>query len=127
MHEVMSGSFFTPQRESVPEQTWSSSAFLSAAIHGMLGLESDGRKNVLHFEPKVPASWQSFQVEHVRVGNSIVGLNWHSENGHFTLDLQNVGPMFHLNWNQARTSRDAIPSAFLKRDIMPGNTRLSIP
>jgi hypothetical protein len=45
MHEVMSGSFFTPQRESVPEQTWSSSAFLSAAIHGMLGLESEGRKD----------------------------------------------------------------------------------
>ena len=54
MHEVMSGSFFTPQRESVPEQTWSSSAFLSAAIHGMLGLESDGRKNVMHFAPQVP-------------------------------------------------------------------------
>jgi cellobiose phosphorylase len=127
MHEVMSGSFFTPQRESVPEQTWSSSAFLSAAIHGMLGLESDGRKNLLHFEPQVPASWQSFQVEHVRVGNSIVDLNWHSENGHFTLDLKNAGPMFHLNWKQARTSRDAVPSSSLERDVMPGDTHLSIP
>ena len=127
MHEVMSGSFFTPQRESVPEQTWSSSAFLSAAIHGMLGLESDGRKNVLRFEPQVPASWRSFEVEHVRVGSSIVDLKWHSENGHFTLDLQNLGPMFHLNWNQARPSLGAIPSASLERDIMPGNTHLSIP
>ena len=127
MHEVMSGSFFTPQRESVPEQTWSSSAFLSAAIHGMLGLEPDGRKNVLQFEPQVPATWQSIRVEHVQVGNSIADLNWHSENGHFTLDLQNTGPMFHLNWNQTRTSNDAIPSASLDRDIMPGNTHLSIP
>lgn len=93
----------------------------------MLGLESNGRKNVLHFEPQVPASWQSFQVEHVRIGNSIVDLNWHSENGHFTLDLQDVGPMFHLSWNQARTRLDAIPSASLERDIMPGNTHLSIP
>jgi len=32
--------------------------------------------------------------------NSIVDLDWHSENGHFTLDLQNKGPMFHLKWNQ---------------------------
>jgi cellobiose phosphorylase len=111
----------------VPEQTWSSSAFLYAAIHGMLGLESDGRKNVLHFEPQVPTSWQSFQVEHVRVGKSIVNLNWHSENGHFTLDLQNAGPMFHLNWKQARISREAIPSASLERDIMPGDTHLSVP
>jgi glycogen debranching enzyme len=127
MHEVMSGSFFTPQRESVPEQTWSSAAFLSAAIHGMLGLESDARKNVLHFEPQVPGSWRSFRVEHVRVGNSIVDLSWHSENGHFTLDVQNAGPMFHLNWNQTRTGREAIPPVSLARDIMPGNTHLTIP
>jgi glycogen debranching enzyme len=127
MHEVMSGSFFTPQRESVPEQTWSSSAFLSAAIHGMLGLESDGRKNVLHLEPQVPAAWQSFQVEHVRIGNSIVDLNWHSENGHFILDLENKGSKFHLKWIQARASGDTNGSVSLERDIMPGNTHLSIP
>jgi hypothetical protein len=127
MHEVMSGSFFTPQRESVPEQTWSSSAFLSAAIHGMLGLESDGRKNALRFEPQVPASWQSLRVEHVRVGNSIVDLTWHAEHSHFTLDIQNVGPKFHLNWNQARIGLDAISPVSLDRDIMPGFTHLSIP
>ena len=127
MHEVMSGSFFTPQRESVPEQTWSSSAFLSAAIHGMLGLETDGRKNVLHFEPQVPATWQWFRVEHVRVGSSIVDLNWHSEDGHFTLDLQNVGAKFHLSWNQSRVGIDASSPVSLERDIMPGNTHLSIP
>jgi len=127
MHEVMSGSFFTPQRESVPEQTWSSSAFLSAAIHGMLGLECDGRKRVLHFEPQVPASWQSFRVDHVRVGNSVVDLAWHSEDGHFTLDVQNSGPKFHLNWTQARTGRDTTPAVSLSRDIMLGNTHLSIP
>jgi hypothetical protein len=127
MHEVMSGSFFTPQRESVPEQTWSSSAFLSAAIHGMLGLESEGRNNVLHFAPQVPASWQSLYVEHVRVGKSVVDLNWHSENGHFTLDLRNAGPMFHLSWTQARTGHDGIAPASLERDIMPGNTHLSVP
>jgi glycogen debranching enzyme len=127
MHEVMSGSFFTPQRESVPEQTWSSSAFLSAAMHGMLGLESEGRNNVLHFAPQVPASWQSLSVEHVRVGKSVVDLHWHSESGHFTLDLRNAGPMFHLSWTQARTGHDGIAPASLERDIMPGNTHLGVP
>jgi glycogen debranching enzyme len=127
MHEVMSGSFFTPQRESVPEQTWSSSAFLSAAIHGMLGLESEARNNVLHFAPQVPASWQSLNVEHVRVGKSIVDLKWHSDKGRFTLDLRNAGPMFHLIWTQARTGHDGIAPASLERDIMTGNTHLSLP
>jgi hypothetical protein len=127
MHEVMSGSFFTPQSESVPEQTWSSSAFLSAAVHGMLGLESDGRNNVLHFAPQVPTSWQSLLVEHVKVGKSTVDLEWHSENGQFTLDVKNAGPMFHLRWAQTQAGQNAITPAFLERDIMPGNTRVSLP
>jgi glycogen debranching enzyme len=127
MHEVMSGSFFTPQSESVPEQTWSSSAFLSAAIHGMLGLEPDGRDNVLHFAPQVPMGWQSLLVEHVKVGKSIVDLEWHSENGQFTLDVKNAGPMFHLRWAQTQAGQNAIAPAFLERDIMPGNTRVSLP
>jgi glycogen debranching enzyme len=127
MHEVMSGSFFTPQSESVPEQTWSSSAFLSAAIHGMLGLEPDSRDNVLHFAPQLPTSWQSLLVEHVKVGKSIVDLEWHSENGQFTLDVKNAGPMFHLRWTQTQAGQNAITPAFLERDIMPGNTRVSLP
>jgi len=127
MHEVMSGSFFTPQSESVPEQTWSSSAFLSAAIHGMLGLEPDGRNSVLHFAPQVPTSWHSLLVEHVKVGKSIVDLEWHSENGQFTLDVKNAGPMFHLRWAQTQAGQNAIAPAFLERDIMPGNTRVSLP
>jgi hypothetical protein len=127
MHEVMSGSFFTPQRESVPEQTWSSSAFLSAAIHGMLGLEPDGRTNVLQFAPQVPNSWHSLRVEHIKVGKSVVDLDWHSDKGHFTIDLKNIGPIFHLSWTQTEAGQNAIAPAILERDIMPGNTRVSLP
>ncbi|WP_157467461.1 amylo-alpha-1,6-glucosidase [Edaphobacter aggregans] len=127
MHEVMSGSFFTPQRESVPEQTWSSAAFLSAAINGMLGLESDGRIGVLQFAPQVPPSWNSLRVKHIRVGKSDVDLDWHSQNGSFTLEVRNAGPQFHLRWMQGRTGHDATAPAPIERDIMPGTTRLSIP
>src|SRR5947209_2385474 len=126
MHEVMSGSSFTPQRESVPEQTWSSSAFLSAALHGMLGLESDGRRRVLHFAPQVPTTWHSLHLDHVRVGESVVDLDWHSDNGHFTLDLKNTGPVFHLSWTQVATDNARTPAS-LERDIMPGSTHLSMP
>jgi hypothetical protein len=41
--------------------------------------------------------------------------------------LRNVGPMFHLSWTQTRTGHDAIAPASLERDILPGNTHLSIP
>jgi glycogen debranching enzyme len=127
MHEVMSGDRFTPQRESVPEQTWSSSAFLSAAIHGMLGLDANATKRVLHFAPQIPESWPSVRAEHVRVGNSIVDLAWRATRGRVTLELRNTGPAFHLVWTQAGTGEDAAGRSALERDIPPGSTSLSLP
>ena len=40
MHEVLRGEVYASQSESVPEQTWSSPGFLSAAVHGLFGLEA---------------------------------------------------------------------------------------
>lgn len=127
MHEVMSGNAFTPQSESVPEQTWSSAAFLSAAIHGMLGLESNARKNVLQFEPQLPAAWQSVRVEHVRVGKSTVDLDWRAAHGRFTLDVRNAGPAFRLRWIQAGTGHGMTEPTVLERDIPTGSTHLGVP
>ncbi len=124
MHEVMTGNAFTPQRESVPEQTWSSAGFLSAAIHGMLGLQSDARNNLLEFAPQLPASWQALRVEGVRVGKSVVDLEWQATDGWVTLNLNNSGPAFRLRWTRpGKTS----PPAVLDRDIPRGHTRLVLP
>jgi glycogen debranching enzyme len=127
MHEVMAGNAFTPQRESVPEQTWSSAGFLSATIHGMLGLESDARNNLLQFAPQLPASWQTVRVERVRVGKSVVDLDWQATNGRVTLYVRNSGPAFRLRWTQPGIGKHAPGPAVLERDIAPGETRLSMP
>ena len=119
MHEVQSGATFTPQSESVPEQTWSSAAFLSAAIGGMLGLEADARHNVLRFAPQPPPAWRSLKVERVRVGKSVVDLEWRNEDGKVSLDVRNTGPAFRLVWMQAGTETSS--------DIQPGHTRLDAP
>lgn len=42
MHELMAGNAFVPERESVPDQAWSSAAVLSTAAQGVLGLQLDG-------------------------------------------------------------------------------------
>jgi glycogen debranching enzyme len=119
MHEVQSGTTFTPQSESVPEQTWSSAAFLSAAIGGMLGLEADARRNVLRFAPQPPQGWHSLKAERVRVGKSVVDLEWRNENGKASLDVRNNGPAFHLVWTQAGVETSS--------EIPPGHTRLAAP
>ena len=125
MHELMSGSFFTPQRESVPEQTWSSAGFLSAAIHGMLGIDADARSGTLLFAPQPPPSWNQLHVQHLRIGPSSADLRWSSSNDKFTLEINNAGPKFHLRWTQSISGH--LTPTTLSQDIMPGNTRLSIP
>jgi hypothetical protein len=127
MHEVMAGNAFTPQRESVPEQTWSSAGFLSATIHGMLGLQSDARNNLLQFAPQLPASWPTMRIERIRVGRSVVDLDWQATNERVTLDVQNTGPAFRLRWTRPGIGKRAPGPAVLERDIAPGKTRLSMP
>ncbi|MDQ6646227.1 MAG: hypothetical protein M3Y93_03200 [Pseudomonadota bacterium] len=127
MHEVMSGSTFTPQSESVPEQTWSSAGFLSAAIHGLLGLDADARTNTLRFAPQMPASWHDVRVQHVRIGNSRVDLRWHEHDGRATLEVSNSGPEFRLRWSQAPRDDGDVAPLVVERRIAAGSTRLTMP
>src|SRR5690606_2611600 len=101
MHEVMNGDAFTPQRESVPEQTWSSAGFLSATIRGMLGLRADAANNLLEFAPQLPASWRTLRVERARVGKSVVDLHWERTTDGVILDVQNTGSTLRLRWTEA--------------------------
>jgi glycogen debranching enzyme len=67
LHEVVAGDFYHQQTESVPEQTWSSAAFLSSAVHGLLGLEKEARANRLVFSPHLPSDWDRIRVRNIRV------------------------------------------------------------
>ncbi len=53
--------------ESVPEQTWSSAAFLSSAVQGLLGLKREAQANRLEFSPHLPANWESISVENIKI------------------------------------------------------------
>ncbi|RPE76894.1 MGH1-like glycoside hydrolase domain-containing protein [Vulcaniibacterium tengchongense] len=119
-HEVMQGDAFEPQRESVPEQTWSSAAFLSAAIEGLLGLRSEADTRTLHFAPQLPPEWQRVRIEHVRIGEDRASLEWRRENGVPTLTVDNAGPAFRLLWSEgADAARRTVG-----REVPPGRTRL---
>ena len=124
MHEVMSGSAFAPQRESVPEQTWSSASFLSAAIRGMFGLDVDARANSLHFAPQPPAAWPMLRIERIRVGDSVVDLEWRRSGTGATLSVLNHGPPFRLVW----TSRGEDGASVTKEQKVPGGSmHLALP
>ena len=67
LHEVVAGDFYHQQTESVPEQTWSSAAFLSSAVHGLLGLEKEAQANRLVFSPHLPSAWDRIKVGNIQV------------------------------------------------------------
>ncbi len=74
IHEVLAGDIFHPEYESVPEQTWSSAGLLSAATHGLLGLEIDALRSEISFAPQLPEGWRHLQLRNVPVGPSRIAM-----------------------------------------------------
>lgn len=119
MHEVQSGEAFVPQRESVPEQTWSSAAFVSAAIGGLLGLDVDARTRTLRFAPQPPPAWRSLRVERIRIGAGEVDLAWRRDADGAVLEIDNRGPPLRLVWRDRSGS-----GRIVERTVPSGRTRL---
>ena len=91
MHEVLTGDFYHQQIESVPEQTWSSAAFLSSAIQGLLGLERDAQGNQLAFSPHMPADWDRLSIAHLTVGGGALSMVLSRTSEGLDLEIENSG------------------------------------
>lgn len=96
MHEVLNGDAFVPERESVPDQTWSSAAFLSSAVRGVLGLELDAAKRQLRFTPRLPQGWDTLRVRHLDLAGARVDLALRMSREVLELDIENSGPAMTL-------------------------------
>lgn len=104
MHEVLNGDAFVPERESVPDQTWSSAAFLSSGVRGMLGLQVDASKRLLRFTPRIPPAWDTLRVRHIELGGAEVNLALRLSPDRAELEIENAGPAMML------TFRPPLPS-----------------
>ncbi|HKW08845.1 MAG TPA: hypothetical protein VJO33_00610, partial [Gemmatimonadaceae bacterium] len=96
MHEVLKGDAFVPERESVPDQTWSSAAFLSSAVRGLLGLELDAPKRQLRFAPRLPEGWETLRVRRLELAGARVDLALRMSRDVLELDIENSGPAMTL-------------------------------
>ena len=92
MHEALAGDYYHEQVESVPEQTWSSASFLTAAVQGLLGLQVDGASNRLLFAPHLPAEWNGVTIRNVHLRGSNIGLKMDQSATGIRLELHNAGP-----------------------------------
>jgi glycogen debranching enzyme len=91
MHELLTGDFYHQQTESVPEQTWSSAAFLSSAVHGLLGLATQAQTNSLEFSPHLPANWDRMSVSNIKVSDGNVAMTITQRPGELQLQAENSG------------------------------------
>ncbi|WP_446744437.1 MGH1-like glycoside hydrolase domain-containing protein [Silvibacterium acidisoli] len=99
LHEVLAGNFYREQSESVPEQTWSSAALVSATMDGLLGVKASGDTLVLR--PALPADWHQVTVKHLPLaGNTATAILAQDESS-VGLRLSHSGPAVHLDYAPA--------------------------
>ncbi len=119
MDEVLAGNFYRTQGESVPEQSWSSAGFLDATIHGLLGLDVDSVQGRIVFAPRLPAQWDHVSIEHIKLGNAIVGLTLRRRAHGLTLNIDNPGPVFHFDFSPEIPLGSRAREAELERHSIP--------
>jgi hypothetical protein len=98
MHEVVAGDLFHPELESVPEQTWSSAGFLTAAVQGLLGIEIHAASRTIVFAPHLPAIWDELDIKRLRVGSSLLDLHMTENGAALALQVNNSGPPVSIDF-----------------------------
>jgi glycogen debranching enzyme len=91
IHEVLAGTYYHEQMESVPEQTWSSAGLLDAASRGLLGLDIQGATNSIHLTPHLPAEWDRISVENARLPHSMLAFTISQNMNDIDLEIKNDG------------------------------------
>jgi hypothetical protein len=74
--EVLSGDYYQPLSTSSPHQIWSAAMVVSPLLRGLLGLETDAINSSVKFAPHVPAQWNEFSIENLRVGLNSLSLKY---------------------------------------------------
>jgi glycogen debranching enzyme len=91
IHEVLAGTYYHEQMESVPEQTWSSAGLLDAASRGLLGLDIQGATNSIHLTPHLPVEWNQISVENVHLPHSMLAFTISQNMNDIDLEVKNEG------------------------------------
>jgi len=120
--EVLSGDSYSALDVSVPEQTWSSAALVTATVRGILGLDPDAPHNKLRFEPHLPPGLNSITIRRYRLGSRKIQFTLERSSGGVELSILNSGEAFELQFapqmsfagNRIRASLDGndIPVRF---------------
>lgn len=91
MHELLAGDIFHAERESVPEQIWSSAGLLLSATRGLFGLYFRSGERLMRLAPHLPVGWDRVELNGVRVGAGRLDLTLIRTDRGLTLFVANAG------------------------------------
>jgi glycogen debranching enzyme len=89
--EVLSGSYYQGLSTASPHQIWSAAMVVSPLLRGLFGLKEDALAHTLTLAPSLPANWNSFALENVRVGGATADIDFRRTNEEITLELRRSG------------------------------------
>ncbi|HSB74498.1 MAG TPA: hypothetical protein VLC12_02545 [Terriglobales bacterium] len=89
--EVLSGDYYQGLSTASPHQVWSAAMVVSPLLLGMMGLQVDTPHHSVTFAPHVPAEWNSFQVNQVRVGPVSLDLVYTRTDDEISLQVRRTG------------------------------------
>jgi hypothetical protein len=98
LHELTAGDVFHPEVESVPEQTWSPAGFLSATVHGLLGLDIDGGRHRLSLAPHLDPRWDRVTVSQIEVGQARMAVALEQKPGAVEANFSASGGAVHVSF-----------------------------
>ena len=89
--EVLSGDYYTQLSTSTPHQIWSSAMVISPLLRGLMGLEVNALKASVVLAPHVPAGWNDFTIQGVKVGSTVLDFTYHRTTEEITLEVRRQG------------------------------------
>jgi hypothetical protein len=119
--EVLSGDYYQPLSTSSPHQIWSAAMVISPLLRGMLGLSTDAATRTLTFAPHLPADWDSFGIDNLRVGENRLRLNFAKTTEGISLEVsRNAGKSeFFIEFRPSISLRATVQKAELNGMPLP--------
>jgi glycogen debranching enzyme len=118
--EVLSGNYFQTLATGSPQQIWSAAMVVNPLLSGLLGLQVDATGCQLNFAPHIPADWNLFSVNNVRLGTMALNLNYQRTPDKIQLEMQSTGTgKCSLQFSPALSLRARITAVRLNGRALP--------
>lgn len=126
MPESLSGSYYRLLDNGVPHQMFSELVGMPGLIDGILGLDLDVPRSVLHLTPHLPPAWPDVAVRQFPFGQGQLSIELHQEPGRLTADLSATGVApFHLEFSPALPAGARVDSVKQEGKSVPFQTEVN--